>query len=77
MRQQSIIPQEIEIYSPPLTSAPSPNPAHPDPSTRRSTRKRKAREDLPDLAADLEVCICGSSAAPKDESEFANMALQK
>ncbi|KAJ7306878.1 hypothetical protein DFH08DRAFT_944693 [Mycena albidolilacea] len=54
-----------------LASIQPPNPAPPvltDPGTRRSNRKRKERDGLEDLAAALEACICGSSAAPEDES---------
>ncbi|KAJ7333384.1 hypothetical protein DFH08DRAFT_939956 [Mycena albidolilacea] len=63
-----------------LASIQPPNPAPPvltDPGTRRSNRKRKERDGLEDLAAALEACICGSSAAPEDESEYPNVARCK
>ncbi|KAJ7023009.1 hypothetical protein C8F04DRAFT_1193888 [Mycena alexandri] len=64
----------------PLVPAPPGNPAHPpatDPGTRRSTRKRKARDELKELEAALEACICGISAAPGDDADYANVARCK
>ncbi|KAJ7339953.1 hypothetical protein DFH08DRAFT_812328 [Mycena albidolilacea] len=44
---------------------------------RQLTRKRKQREDLPDLAADLEACLCGFSAVPQNDSDHPNLAHYK
>ncbi|KAJ7486553.1 hypothetical protein FB451DRAFT_1529151 [Mycena latifolia] len=47
-------------------------------TTRRSTRKRKEREEfLPDLSAALEACLCGRSAAPSDDADHPNVARCK
>ncbi|KAJ7825467.1 hypothetical protein B0H14DRAFT_3468488 [Mycena olivaceomarginata] len=62
------------IYASPANLAPAPAT---DSGTRRSTRKRKQREDLPDLAADLEACLCGFSAVPHDDSDHPNLARCK
>ncbi|KAF8187410.1 hypothetical protein K438DRAFT_1677498 [Mycena galopus ATCC 62051] len=70
-----------DIHSPSLTPLTlSANPAHPpspDRHTRRSVRKRKEPEGLQGLAAALEACICGMSAAPEDQSDHPNLARCK
>jgi hypothetical protein len=40
---------------------------------RRSGRKRKEREELLNLSAELVACLCSSSAAPLDDSEHPNV----
>ncbi|KAJ6591766.1 hypothetical protein DFH09DRAFT_1073628 [Mycena vulgaris] len=42
-------------------------------NTRRSTRKRKERDDVVDLSAALAACLCGNSAAPTDPSNHPNL----
>ncbi|KAJ6618056.1 hypothetical protein B0H10DRAFT_2218015 [Mycena sp. CBHHK59/15] len=64
------------MASAPQGIAVSPNLAA-EPATRRSGRKRKEREDLGDWSAALESCICGSPAAPLDDSEHPNAVLCK
>ncbi|KAJ7086186.1 hypothetical protein C8R44DRAFT_752596 [Mycena epipterygia] len=45
--------------------------------SRRSTRKRKGREELGDLSTALSACICGRSAAPKDDADRPNVVRCK
>ncbi|KAJ7749433.1 hypothetical protein B0H16DRAFT_1845530 [Mycena metata] len=68
------------LSSPILVPAPPGNPTQPsatDSGTRRSTRKRKERDDLKEIQAALEACICGTSAAPEDGVDLANVAQCK
>ncbi|KAJ7192307.1 hypothetical protein GGX14DRAFT_406411 [Mycena pura] len=43
-------------------------------AVRRSVRKRKARDDIAEISAALQNCLCGSSAAPADDSDYPNVA---
>ncbi|KAJ7726657.1 hypothetical protein B0H16DRAFT_1471317 [Mycena metata] len=72
--------QSTSSSSPILVPAPPGNPTQPsatDSGTRRSTRKRKERDDLKEIQAALEACICGTSAAPEDGVDLANVAQCK
>ncbi|KAF8120367.1 hypothetical protein K438DRAFT_2036380, partial [Mycena galopus ATCC 62051] len=48
-----------------------------DQGIRCSVRKRKEPEGLQGLAAALEACICGISAAPEDQPDHPNLARCK
>ncbi|KAJ7661089.1 hypothetical protein B0H17DRAFT_1144793 [Mycena rosella] len=44
------------------------------PAARRSSRKHKKLEDLPDLSENLVQCLCGQSAVPVDSAASTNVA---
>ncbi|KAJ7318820.1 hypothetical protein DFH08DRAFT_819713 [Mycena albidolilacea] len=58
--------------SPPICASPM-NLTPADSGTRQLTHKRKQLEDLPDLATDLDACLCGFSAVLQDDSDHLNL----